>query len=84
MSYLSHRRQFTEVNNCKSATDLVHFGVPQGSLLGPRLYSMYVNDLSDNTDSKDLYMYADDTMMILYTFRHFNFWNYVTFSIRLS
>ena len=61
MSYLSDRRQFTEVNNCRSATDPVHYGVPQGSLLGPRLYTIYVNDLPDHTDSGDLYMYVDDT-----------------------
>ena len=63
MSYMypSNRCQFTEVNNCRSATDFVHYGVPQGSLLGRRLYTIYVNDLPDHTDSGDLYMYADDT-----------------------
>jgi len=61
MSYLSNRRQFTEVNNCRSATDFVHYGVPQGSLLGSRLYTIYVNDLPDHTDSRDIFMYADDT-----------------------
>ena len=61
MSYLSNRRQFAEVNKCRSATDSVHYGVPQGSLLGPRLYTIYGNDLPDHTDSGDLYMYVDDT-----------------------
>ena len=48
MSYLTDRRQFTEANNRRS-------------LLGPRLYTIYVNDLPDHIDSGDLYMYADDT-----------------------
>ena len=61
MSYLTDRRQFTEVNNCRSTTDFVRYGVPQGSLLGPRLYTIYVSDLPDHIDSGDLYMYADDT-----------------------
>ena len=61
MSYLTDRCQFTEVNNCRSVTDYVRYGVPQGSLLGPRLYTIYVNDLPDYIDSGDLYMYADDT-----------------------
>ena len=61
MSYLSNRRQFTEVNNCKSTTGHVRYGVPQGSLLGPRLYTIYVNDLPDHVDSGDIYLYADDT-----------------------
>ena len=61
MSYLNDRCQFTEVNNCRSVTDYVRYGVPQGSLLGLRLYTIYVNDLPDHIDSEDLYMYADDT-----------------------
>jgi len=61
MSFLFNRCQFTDVNDCRSAIDFVYYGVSQGSLLGPRLYNIYVNDLPDHTDSGDLYMYADDT-----------------------
>ena len=63
MSYLSNRRQFTDVNYCKSPSGYVDYGVPQGSLLGPRLYTIYVNDLPDHVDSGDIYLYADDTMV---------------------
>ena len=61
MSYLSNRRQFTEVKYCKSTSGYVRYGVPQGSLLGLRLYTIYVNDLRDHVDSADIYLYADDT-----------------------
>ena len=61
MSYLSNGSQFTEVNNCKSTTGYVRYGVPQGSPLVPRLYTIYVNDLTDQVDSGDIYLYADDT-----------------------
>ena len=61
MSYLTSRRQFTEVNYCKSTSGYVRYGVSQGSLLGPRLYTIYVNDLPDHVDSGDISLYADDT-----------------------
>ena len=61
MSYSSNRRQFTEVNNCKSTSGYVRYGVPQGSLLGQGLYTIHVTDLPDHVDSGDIYLYADDT-----------------------
>lgn len=45
MSYLLDRYQYTEVNNQRSMSLPIKFGVPQGSLLGPRLYTIYTNDL---------------------------------------
>ena len=61
MSYLLDRYQYTEVNNQRSMSLPIKFGVPQGSLLGPRLYTIYTNDLPDQVEDGSVVMYADDT-----------------------
>ena len=63
MDYLKHRFQYTVVNSHPSNLDEVKYGVPQGSLLGPRLYTIYVNDLPNAITSGDVFMYADDTTL---------------------
>ena len=60
-SYLSNRNQFVQVNEVKSDTSFIKFGVPQGSILGPKLFSLYVNDFPESITSGELYMFADDT-----------------------
>ena len=59
--YLSNRMQGTSVNKSRSDGKPIRVGVPQGSLLGPRLFASYVNDLPDSIASGEVYMYADDT-----------------------
>ena len=61
LNYLSGRKQYTEVNNQKSSTKPVNCGVPQGSLLGPRLYTIQVNDLPESTSEGELSLFANDT-----------------------
>ena len=61
MDYLSERTQYTEINGSRSETAQVKYGVPQGSQLGPRLYSINVNDFPESVDAGDLSMFADDT-----------------------
>lgn len=63
-SYLTGRRQFVQIDDVMSSTTDVFFGVPQGSILGPVLFNLYVNDLTENLDSTiSSHQYADDTTL---------------------
>ena len=55
------RSQLTQTDGASSETKPVKIEVLQGSLLGPRLFITYVNDLPDNIRSGEVYMCADDT-----------------------
>ena len=59
------RHQVTIVNGCFSCSSKVTLGVPQGSVHGPFLFSLFYNDLPDIVSDCDgeLHMYADDTTM---------------------
>ena len=59
--YLTDRRQYAELNGKKSKVTITEYGVPQGSLLGPHLFLVYVNDMSGCVTVLELHLCADDT-----------------------
>ena len=63
-SYLFNRKQSVRVNNKSSDTGLIRNGVPQGSVLGPVLFLIYINDIKIEARAKPV-LFADDTSFSL-------------------
>ena len=63
-SYLSNGHQVVDFNGSTSDTLEIKTGVSQGSVLGPFLFSVYINDLPTCTDIFNMIMYEDDTTIL--------------------
>ena len=64
-SYLKNRKQFVSTGGHISSTQVIQTGVPQGSVLGPLLFLLYVNDLNKSIKNSRAYHFADDTNILL-------------------
>ncbi len=62
-SFLEDRRQRVIVNGTESSWGDVTSGIPQGSILGPLLFVIFINDLPDVTNSSSILLFADDTKL---------------------
>ena len=75
-SYFSNRVQFVQFNDCFSASKNISCGVPQGSILGPLFFLLYINDIANVSKLVDLILFADDTS-IFFSHKDINYLNNV-------
>ena len=63
-NYLSNQLRYTCINSTISSLEFITCGVPQGSVLGPLLFSLYVNDMPLDSSFK-IALFADDTLLMM-------------------
>ena len=62
-SYLSNRQQYVKYNNTNSDLEILNYSVPQGSILGPVLFLIYINDIKFSSQKLKNVLFADDTCL---------------------
>jgi hypothetical protein len=60
-NYLHNRKQYVFLSNCSSSMKSINYGVPQGSILGPLLFILYINDIVNCSSVLKFVLFADDT-----------------------
>ena len=65
--FVTNVRQFVVLQDCISDGLMLHRGVPQGTVLGPLLINLYINDMATRVDNEtELIQYADDTVILTF------------------
>ena len=62
-NYLTNRKQYVEFEDAQSDMLNISTGVPQGSILSPLLFTIYINDFAQSSPKFNFIMYADDTTL---------------------
>ena len=64
-SFLCQRLQYTQIKESESSLKTISHGVPQGSVLGPLLFILYINDMHNSIRNCKIHHFADDTNSLL-------------------
>ena len=81
-SYLSNRKQYVSINGYDSNLADVKFGVPQGSVRGPLLFLIYINDLNQALEFCKVHHFADDTNLLHFSKSIYRLYKYVNLDLK--